>query len=105
MSLIACPECRIQISDIAISCPGCGYPLRRVQIRLQEQQREQERLERERRDSERQKKLDLDNKIKEMQRTANHCPECNGTGYTWVSWEYPESDNTKCYKCNGSGRK
>lgn len=27
MSLITCPECNQQISDHAISCPHCGYPL------------------------------------------------------------------------------
>jgi len=27
MALIACPECKQQISDKAYACPGCGYPL------------------------------------------------------------------------------
>lgn len=27
MSLINCPECNKQISDKAISCPHCGYPI------------------------------------------------------------------------------
>lgn len=27
MALITCPECGRQISDLAISCPGCGYPI------------------------------------------------------------------------------
>ena len=27
MALIACPECHQQISDAALSCPHCGYPL------------------------------------------------------------------------------
>lgn len=26
--LITCPECNLQASDKAISCPHCGYPLR-----------------------------------------------------------------------------
>ncbi|NLD50518.1 MAG: zinc ribbon domain-containing protein, partial [Clostridiaceae bacterium] len=26
--LTKCPECELQISDKAISCPHCGYPLR-----------------------------------------------------------------------------
>lgn len=26
MSLIKCPECGREISDKAVSCPGCGYP-------------------------------------------------------------------------------
>lgn len=26
--LIACPECELQVSDKAISCPHCGYPLK-----------------------------------------------------------------------------
>jgi hypothetical protein len=27
MALIECPECKNPISDKAIACPGCGYPL------------------------------------------------------------------------------
>lgn len=27
MSLISCPECNHNVSDKAISCPGCGYPM------------------------------------------------------------------------------
>jgi hypothetical protein len=27
MALINCPECKNQISDLAESCPNCGYPL------------------------------------------------------------------------------
>jgi integrase len=27
MSLIKCPECALQVSDKAISCPHCGYPM------------------------------------------------------------------------------
>ena len=26
--LITCPECNLQASDKAISCPHCGYPLK-----------------------------------------------------------------------------
>ena len=29
MALIECPECKREISSEAISCPHCGYPLRR----------------------------------------------------------------------------
>jgi uncharacterized membrane protein YvbJ len=28
MALISCPECRREISDQALSCPGCGYPIK-----------------------------------------------------------------------------
>lgn len=28
MSLIQCPECAREISDSAVSCPHCGFPLR-----------------------------------------------------------------------------
>lgn len=28
MALIKCPECSNDVSDIAISCPKCGYPLK-----------------------------------------------------------------------------
>ena len=27
MALIQCPECSIQVSDKAISCPSCGFPI------------------------------------------------------------------------------
>ena len=30
MALIKCPECDLQVSDKAISCPHCGYPLDKV---------------------------------------------------------------------------
>lgn len=26
--LILCPECELEVSDKAISCPHCGYPLK-----------------------------------------------------------------------------
>ena len=26
--LIKCPECELQVSDKAIACPHCGYPLK-----------------------------------------------------------------------------
>lgn len=25
--LIKCPECELQVSDKAVSCPHCGYPM------------------------------------------------------------------------------
>ena len=28
MALMKCPECELQVSDKAISCPHCGYPLK-----------------------------------------------------------------------------
>ena len=31
MALIACPECEKTISDKAIACPNCGYPVRKRQ--------------------------------------------------------------------------
>lgn len=27
MALMKCPECGLQVSDKALSCPHCGYPL------------------------------------------------------------------------------
>ncbi|MFR4440003.1 MAG: zinc-ribbon domain-containing protein [Hungatella sp.] len=27
MALIQCPECQLQVSDKALSCPHCGYPM------------------------------------------------------------------------------
>ena len=32
MALIQCPECQLQISDKALACPHCGYPLNRTVI-------------------------------------------------------------------------
>lgn len=29
MALIKCPECRKDISDMASSCPSCGYELKK----------------------------------------------------------------------------
>lgn len=29
MALIKCPECELQISDKALSCPHCGYPMKK----------------------------------------------------------------------------
>jgi len=26
MALVACPECKVSISDVAASCPHCGHP-------------------------------------------------------------------------------
>ena len=26
--LIICPECELQVSDKAINCPHCGYPMK-----------------------------------------------------------------------------
>lgn len=31
MALIKCPECELQVSDKAISCPHCGYPIQEQQ--------------------------------------------------------------------------
>lgn len=28
MALIKCPECEKEISDKAVSCPNCGYPMK-----------------------------------------------------------------------------
>ena len=33
MALIKCPECDLQVSDKAISCPHCGYPLDKAAAR------------------------------------------------------------------------
>lgn len=32
MALINCPECKREISDQALSCPNCGFPLQKEQI-------------------------------------------------------------------------
>lgn len=30
MALISCPECRREISEDAVSCPNCGFPLAKI---------------------------------------------------------------------------
>lgn len=30
MALISCPECKCEVSDVAVSCPKCGYPINPV---------------------------------------------------------------------------
>lgn len=32
MALIACPECQREISDEALMCPQCGYPLAETKL-------------------------------------------------------------------------
>lgn len=32
MALIKCPECKLQVSDKALSCPHCGYPIDKTVI-------------------------------------------------------------------------
>lgn len=32
MALIKCPECELQVSDKALSCPHCGYPMQNTNI-------------------------------------------------------------------------
>ena len=29
MALVSCPDCGAQVSDTAVVCPQCGFPLRR----------------------------------------------------------------------------
>ena len=29
MALIRCPECNNEISEMSVTCPNCGYPLRK----------------------------------------------------------------------------
>ncbi len=36
MALIKCPECQLQVSDKAITCPHCGYPLDTKVIKRQQ---------------------------------------------------------------------
>ena len=36
MALIQCPECKSSVSDLAASCPKCGYPFRRTEYKTVE---------------------------------------------------------------------
>ncbi len=42
--LIKCPECKLQVSDNALSCPHCGFPLVRPQNSPQKRQKAHMRL-------------------------------------------------------------
>lgn len=35
MALIKCPECELQVSDKALSCPHCGYPMKKEHEKIQ----------------------------------------------------------------------
>ena len=45
MALIKCPECDLQVSDLAIACPHCGYPINtKVAKQQQSKSRRKKRL-------------------------------------------------------------
>lgn len=44
MALIQCPECTLQVSDKALSCPHCGYPMDKGLIRQKTASRKHKRL-------------------------------------------------------------
>ena len=37
--LMKCPECELQVSDKAIDCPHCGYPLKKDSRQPRKQRR------------------------------------------------------------------
>jgi integrase len=42
--LIKCPECELQVSDKALSCPHCGYPMTETKPRLKRAKNKRRRL-------------------------------------------------------------
>lgn len=34
MALINCPECRKEISDMAVACPNCGCPIKKQETKI-----------------------------------------------------------------------
>lgn len=36
MALIKCPECGADVSDKAMSCPKCGYPINKIEIETED---------------------------------------------------------------------
>ena len=42
MALVYCPECDSQVSDQAIACPKCGYPIAKNKERVEEYQYEKQ---------------------------------------------------------------
>lgn len=44
MALIQCPECQLQVSDKALSCPHCGYPMTKTSTNRQNKPSKRKRL-------------------------------------------------------------
>lgn len=42
--LITCPECELKVSDVAISCPHCGYPMKPEKIKSSFRSKRRRRL-------------------------------------------------------------
>ena len=98
MAMIKCPKCGKEISDCAVKCPGCQFPVKeelekaekrkQEQLRKEEEKREFERIEEERRALEEKKRLEEEKKKHdekymkcpeceaEVERTVEICPEC-----------------------------
>ena len=84
MALIKCPECGKEISDAAIKCPGCQFPVKeelekaekrkQEQIRKEKEKQEREHIEQEQRAREEKKKLE-EEKRKHDEKYMK-CPEC-----------------------------
>ena len=36
MALISCPECKGRVSDLALACPHCGFPIKESQPRVKQ---------------------------------------------------------------------
>lgn len=65
MALVKCPECNKKISEHAISCPDCSYPLEKMKLRaeLAESQERQWRLRRQQ-ETDRSQSLKAQEKLK-----------------------------------------
>lgn len=98
MAMIKCPKCGKEISDYAVKCPGCQFPVKeelekaekkkQELLRKEEEKRELERIEEERKALEEKKRLEEEKKKHdekymkcpeceaEIERTVEICPEC-----------------------------
>ena len=36
MALVKCPECNTEVSDKAMNCPKCGYPINKTEVETEQ---------------------------------------------------------------------
>lgn len=89
--LIACPECAHEVSDRAVACPKCGFPIAaHVAEQRAAEQAAQER---------------------QTRRKTEHltdCAPCKGRGFVMHEWKEPDGTPKQafewCVRCHESGR-
>lgn len=77
MALIKCPECGTDVSDLAISCPKCAYPIREKKSEiLQKETEELDLKEKEEEDEEQKKEEDTKNNSESTAQQPESKPNC-----------------------------